>query len=47
MTTCDSCGYEWEYTGSLSRATCPNCSRKTRVETDEPTPERSDTEVEA
>ena len=29
---CTYCGYEWEYTGAMDRATCPNCSNKTPVE---------------
>ena len=32
MTECDNCGYEWEYTGELERATCPSCQLKTLVE---------------
>ncbi|WP_435179902.1 hypothetical protein [Halorussus sp. AFM4] len=29
---CHRCGYVWEYTGSLRRATCPNCATKVPVE---------------
>lgn len=25
------CGYEWDYKGSLTQTTCPNCGRKTEV----------------
>lgn len=28
---CSKCGYEWEYKGSLSNATCPSCLYKTKV----------------
>lgn len=28
---CVHCGYKWEYTGSMERATCPSCSRKNNV----------------
>ncbi|NEU57482.1 hypothetical protein [Halorussus sp. MSC15.2] len=28
---CHRCGYVWEYSGSLQRATCPNCSTKVPV----------------
>jgi len=26
---CTSCGYSWEYSGSLWHATCPRCQSKT------------------
>jgi uncharacterized Zn ribbon protein len=29
---CPKCGYEWTYTGKLDMATCPNCSRKVKVQ---------------
>lgn len=29
---CQQCGYVWEYTGSLQKATCPSCSAKVPVE---------------
>ena len=29
--TCQKCGYEWDYTGRLNRATCPNCGAKVIV----------------
>jgi DNA-directed RNA polymerase subunit RPC12/RpoP len=32
MAKCNHCEYEWEYSGKLDRATCPNCGGKTRVE---------------
>lgn len=25
------CGYEWDFKGRLSKATCPNCSNKVVV----------------
>jgi len=25
------CGYEWDYTGELKKATCPSCSNKVKV----------------
>lgn len=25
---CPSCGYDWNYTGELVRATCPSCGGK-------------------
>jgi predicted Zn-ribbon and HTH transcriptional regulator len=31
MTRCDNCGYEWDYTGRLQKATCPSCQSKTDV----------------
>lgn len=30
-TRCEKCGYEWEYRGRLSMATCPSCQKKTDV----------------
>ena len=35
MTECDKCGYEWDYTGKLLKATCPSCGLKTPVESDD------------
>lgn len=32
---CQKCGYVWEYTGSLQKATCPSCSAKVPVESEE------------
>lgn len=32
MTECHNCGYEWEYSGSMQKATCPSCQSKTLVE---------------
>lgn len=29
---CVNCEYEWEYTGDMEQATCPNCQRKTPTE---------------
>jgi len=29
---CQKCGYEWDYTGDLMRASCPNCGAKVPVE---------------
>ncbi len=26
---CRNCGYTWEYTSNMWKATCPNCGRKT------------------
>jgi len=39
MTTCDKCGYEWEYSGNKPRTICPNCNKnvrtgKTAIDTD-------------
>jgi len=31
MAQCHDCGYEWEYSGDMKRATCPNCGVKTKV----------------
>lgn len=31
QTTCHNCGYEWKYGGDKSRATCPDCGRKTKA----------------
>lgn len=31
---CHNCGYEWAYSGDLGHETCPNCSRKTKVDAD-------------
>jgi predicted Zn-ribbon and HTH transcriptional regulator len=28
---CDRCGYQWEYSGTAPRTTCPGCERKTRT----------------
>ena len=28
---CDKCGHTWNYKGSATYATCPNCMRKTLV----------------
>jgi len=30
-TKCPHCGYEWEYTGRMMFATCPNCQKKAKV----------------
>lgn len=30
-TECSNCGYEWDYSGSLEQATCPNCGKKTET----------------
>jgi len=27
----DECGYEWDYSGALKKATCPSCGYKTPV----------------
>ena len=35
---CHLCGYEWEYSGGLPNATCPNCTRKTPAENGETAP---------
>jgi len=35
--TCDNCEYEWEYGGTMKRATCPSCGHKTSVDDDSPT----------
>lgn len=32
---CHSCNYEWDYSGSLARASCPSCGLKTPVEKQE------------
>jgi len=32
--TCPHCEYEWEYSGDLGMATCPNCQRKVSVDGD-------------
>ena len=29
---CHRCGYSWEYSGSLQRATCPNCATKVPID---------------
>jgi Zn finger protein HypA/HybF involved in hydrogenase expression len=34
MAECHDCEYEWNYAGSLNRATCPNCGAKVRVNDD-------------
>jgi transposase len=34
MTVCHRCGYEWEYTGELIKATCPSCGVKTDADAD-------------
>jgi len=28
---CQRCGYEWDYTGDLVKATCPSCGAKVKV----------------
>lgn len=28
---CGRCGYQWEYTGELWRATCPRCGAKVKT----------------
>lgn len=28
---CDKCGYVWDYSGQLARATCPSCGHKVPV----------------
>jgi len=33
---CHSCGYEWDYGGELTKATCPSCNVKTLVAPDDP-----------
>lgn len=30
--TCQDCGYSWDYTGSMARATCPSCGAKVPVD---------------
>jgi rubrerythrin len=30
-TECEHCGYTWDYTGEMWKATCPNCGRKTKT----------------
>jgi len=29
--TCHNCEYEWDYSGSMVKATCPSCGVKTNV----------------
>lgn len=31
LMVCHNCDYKWGYSGSKKRATCPSCSRKTKV----------------
>jgi len=35
MTVCHRCDYEWTYSGDMTMATCPSCSSKTPVESEE------------
>lgn len=28
---CHACGYEWDYSGDMAKATCPSCNVKTPV----------------
>lgn len=30
-TRCGKCGYQWEYTGQMWRATCPRCGGKVKT----------------
>lgn len=32
---CEHCYYNWEYSGNLDRATCPNCGKKTSASINE------------
>jgi len=29
---CHDCDYEWNYTGELQQATCPNCGAKNKLD---------------
>ena len=45
--TCTHCGYEWQYSGNLKMATCPSCSGKTPVESEDPEEPAEESEVNA
>ena len=33
--TCHACDYEWDYSGDMTKATCPSCNVKTAVDGDD------------
>lgn len=43
-TKCEKCGYEWEYTGNLARATCPSCGQKVWAKKESPKQQENDFE---